>query len=156
MRRLLKVLVPPLVGFAAYFIAVRYSSEYFTLRTDEMGEGTVQSFMAYFKFFWPLLLTVAVLTQLLIVVPIWYRLFVRSRKGKLTSLFLLIFICLLFAGGISYTIWDKQNGTEHLIKEFVFMTTVQLIYWAVNLFMLYLLTKKKPEQATEEPDTAVE
>src|ERR1700742_1739999 len=148
MRSLLKVILPPLVGFAAYFIAIRYSSVYFTLRIDEMGEGTITAFMAYYRYFMPLLFTVAVLTQFLIVTPIWDRVFLRSITGKYISLFILCLICVLFAAGISYSIWDKQSGIDHVIKVGLFMTAVQLVYWAVNLFILYLLTKK-PKQATE-------
>lgn len=148
MRKLLKVIIPPLVGFAAYFIAIRYSSVYFTLRIDEMGEGTITAFMAYYRYFLPLLFTVAVLTQLLIVVPIWDRVFLKSAAGKFISSMILWFICVLFAAGISYTIWDKQSGINHVVKVGLFMTAVQLVYWAVNLFVLYLLTKK-PEQPTE-------
>ena len=55
---------------------------------------------------------------------------------------------MLFATGISYTIWDKQTGIKHLIEESFFMTAVQLVYWAVNLFVLYFLTKK-PEKSTD-------
>ena len=117
-----------------------------------MGEGTIEAFMAYFRYFLPLLFTVAVLTQLLIVVPIWDRVFLRSGTGKVISLIFLCFICFLFAAGISYAIWEKQSGHRHLIKVCLFMTTVQLVYWGVNLFVLYLLTKKA-NQLPEVPET---
>jgi hypothetical protein len=140
-----------MVGFAAYFIAIRYSSVYFTLRIDQMGEGTITAFMAYYRFFLPLLFTVAVLTQLIIVVPVWDRVFLKSSTGKFLSTLILCLICVLFAAGMSYTIWDKQSGVDHVIKVGLFMTAVQLIYWAVNLVVLYILTKK-PEQAAEAID----
>lgn len=149
MRKLLKVLVPPLIGFAAYFIAIRYSSKYFTLRIDEMGEGTIESFMAYYRYFMPLLFTVAALTQLLIVVPVWDKVFLKSTTGKLISLFILCLICLLLAAGISYAIWDKPSGEWHLVKVCLFMTVVQLVYWVVNLFVLYLLHKNQDHPGEE-------
>ena len=148
MRNLLKVLLPPFIGFGAYFLAIRFSSVYFSLRIDKLGEGTIESFMAYFKYFLPLLFTVAVLTQFLIVVPVWDRIFLRSKTGKFISSLVLCFICLLFAAGISYCIWDRQSGVDHVIKVCAFMTTVQLVYWTVNLFVLYFLTKK-PEPIAE-------
>jgi hypothetical protein len=153
MRSLLKVILPPLVGFAAYFIAIRYSSVYFTLRIDEMGEGTITAFMAYYRYFLPLLFTVAMLTQFLIVVPIWDRVFLRSITGKLISLLILCLICVLFAAGISYAIWDKQSGVEHVERVCVFMTIVQLVYWTVDLCILHLLTKKPMQSPEEIPDT---
>ncbi|MEO6848985.1 MAG: hypothetical protein ABI203_06615 [Mucilaginibacter sp.] len=152
MRKLLKVILPPFIGFVVYFLAIRYSSIYFTLRIDEMGEGTVAAFMAYFKYFLPLLFTVAVLTQLLIVVPVWDRVFLRSKLGKFGSLFTLCIICLLFATGISYAIWEKTSGFKHLLSVSVFLATIQLIYWTVNLLIMYLLTDKStklPEASDE-------
>lgn len=148
MRKLLKVLLPPFIGFAAYFVAIRYSSVYFTLRIDELGEGTIESFMAYYRYFMPLLFTVAVLTQFLIVVPVWDRVFLKSNTGKLISSLILCMICLLLAAGISYCIWDRQSSVFHVIKVCAFMTAVQLVYWMVNLFVLYFLTNK-PEPVTD-------
>jgi hypothetical protein len=153
MRSLLKVWLPPFVGFAAYFVAIRYSSLYFTLRIDEMGEGTITAFMAYYRYFLPLLFIVAILTQYLIVVPVWDRVFLRSRAGKFASTLILVIICVLFAGGISYTIWDKASGVGHLEKVYLFMTSVQLVYWFVNLGVLYFLTKK-PEPPVEDTQAA--
>jgi hypothetical protein len=153
MRKLLKVLLPPFIGFGAYFLAIRYSSVYFTLRIDELGEGTIESFMAYFRYFLPLLFTVAVLTQFLIVVPVWDRVFLKSKAGKIISSLILCFICLLFAAGISYCIWDRQSSVYHVIKVCAFMTAVQLVYWTVNLFVLYFLTKK-PEPIAEVHESA--
>ena len=109
--------------------------------------------MAYFRYFMPLLFIVAILTQLLIVVPVWDRVFLRSNTGKFISLLILCLICLLFAAGISYAIWDKASGEWHLIKVFLFMTAVQLIYWFVNLVVVYLLAKK-PEPTAEPIETA--
>ena len=155
MRKLLKFILPPFIGFVVYFIAIRYSSVYFTLRIDEMGEGTITAFMAYFRYYMPLLFIVAVLTQVLIVTPVWDKLFLKSNTGKVISLLVLCLICLLLAAGISYCIWDRRSGTRHVVKVCAFMTAVQLIYWGVNLTILYLLTKK-PEPITEETEQSVE
>jgi len=155
MRSLLKVLLPPFIGFGAYFLVVRFSSVYFTLRIDKLGEGTIESFMAYFRYFLPLLFTVAVLTQYLIVVPVWDGLFLKSGRGKLISSLILCFICLLFAAFISYCIWDRQSSRWHVVKVCVFMTGVQLVYWTVNLFVLYLLTPK-PDPIVKESEQPME
>jgi len=155
MRTLLKVLLPPFVGFVAYFLAVRYSSVYFALRIDKLGEGTVESFMAYFKYFMPLLFVVAILTQYLIVVPVWNRVFLKSNTGKFISVLILCLICVLFAAFISYCIWDRQSHAWHVVKVCVFMTGVQLVYWTVNLVVLYFLTKK-PEPAVKQIEESAE
>ena len=43
MKKFVKVVIPPFIGFSFYFIAVRYSPYYFTLKPDEMGSGNLQS-----------------------------------------------------------------------------------------------------------------
>ncbi|MBS1525124.1 MAG: hypothetical protein JST19_05710 [Bacteroidetes bacterium] len=141
----MKILLPPFVGFAAYFLAVRYSSVYFQLRIDEIGEGTVQGFMAYYRYALPLLFVVAVLTQAIIVVPLWDKVTHKSAWGKAISFFILFFICLVFAAGISYLIWDRQTGTGHLIRTCLFLSAVQLGYWIINILVLSLFKIKAPK-----------
>ncbi len=139
MKKLLKTLLPPFVGFAVYFTVIRYSSFYFSLRIDEMGEGNLLAFMAYYRYLLPLLFTVSVLTQLLMVIPVWDSVKGKSNAGKIWASVSLVIVCLLFAAGMSYAIWDKSDGVHHLFMLFSFMVAVQLVYWAINLFILRLL-----------------
>jgi hypothetical protein len=159
MRKLLKVLLPPFVGFAVYFIAVRYSGIYFTLKLDEMGVGSLSSFMAYYRYFLPLLFVVAILTQLLIVVPLWQKLHTYKKWfSKLADAVSLCFICLVFAAALSYPISDLSNGHRHYLHVTLFMTVVQLGYWAINLFILYLLDKPhshKPKKEKSKAETGI-
>jgi hypothetical protein len=144
-----KVILPPLTGFALYFLAVRYSGIYFTLQIGDMGEGTLQAFMAYYRYFLPLLFVVGVLTQLLIVLPIWEKARRYQKTGsKIADLVSLLFICLLFAGGLSYLISDPQHNFHHFVSIALFMTAVQVGYWLVNFLILYLLGPrlKKPDE----------
>jgi len=139
MKKLLRVLLPPFVGFAVYFLMVRYSSFYFSLRIDEMGEGNLLAFMSFYRYLLPLLFTVSVLTQLLIVIPIHRKVMAKNGAGKKWAAVFLVFVCLLFSSGISYAIWDKSDGIHHLLKLFTFMSGTQLGYWVINLFVLRLL-----------------
>src|ERR1700748_1680730 len=106
MRKLLKVLLPPFAGFLVYFIAVRYSPVYFNLRIDEIGMGNLESFMAFYRYSLPLLFVVAILTQILIVIPIHRFLNGAKMLLQIAVSFDMFLICLLFATGISYAIWD--------------------------------------------------
>src|ERR1700760_1636523 len=106
MKNFLKVILPPAVGFAIYFVAISYSAVYFNLRIDEMGEGNLLAFMSFYRYLMPLLFLVAVLTQLLIINPIARNVSRKSRSGKIWALFFLILVCMVFAAGISYAIWD--------------------------------------------------
>jgi len=104
-----------------------------------MGEGNLVAFMAYYRYLLPLLFTVSVLTQLLIIIPIWNNVKDKTTTGKVWASVSLLVVCLLFAAGMSYAIWDKSEGIHHLLKLFTFMTAVQLAYWMINLFILRLL-----------------
>ncbi|WP_259070622.1 hypothetical protein HDF24_17260 [Mucilaginibacter sp. X4EP1] len=139
MKKLLKILLPPFAGFSLYFLGVRYNPEYFDLNIGDIGSGGLAGFMAYYKFTLPLLFTVAVLTQLLIVIPIWNGVLNRSATRKWVAFISLILTCVLFAGGISYLIWDEPTGRHHLVVVFLFMLAVQLVYWFIDLFVLFLL-----------------
>jgi hypothetical protein len=112
---------------------------YFTLKIDEMGLGNLKSFMAFYRYTLPLLFLVAVLTQLLIIVPIWRSLVEKTAADKVNLIIDLFFICFVFALGISYAIWDPQRGIHNLVKLVGFMSAVQLVYWSINLLILYLL-----------------
>ncbi len=139
MKKLLKVILPPFIGFSLYFAGVRYSPDYFDLTIGQIGTGTLAGFMAFYKYALPLLFFIAILTQLLIVMPAWNNLVHRSARAKIWSLFFLILVCLVFAGGISYLIWDKTTGIHHLEKAFLFLTVIQLLYWAINLLTLSVI-----------------
>jgi hypothetical protein len=138
MKKLLKVLIPPFIGFSLYFIAVRYSPYYFTLKPDEMGDGKLQSFMSYYRYCVPLLFVVGLLTQLLIFVPVWDKVVTRSVSAKWLSFLTLCFICLVLAGAIAYAMWDTYS-VKHLIKLSIFMTGVQITYWVMNIVLMYMI-----------------
>jgi hypothetical protein len=139
MKKLLRVMLPPFIGFFIFFVGVRYSSVYFTLKIDEMGLGNLKSFMAFYRYTLPLLFFVAVLTQLLVIVPVWRSLVEKTVADRINLIIDLCFVCFVFALGISYAIWDPQRGIHNLIKLVGFMSAVQLVYWFINLLILYLL-----------------
>jgi len=139
MKKLLKVILPPFIGFSLYFIGVRYSPNYFDLTIGQIGTGTLAGFMAFYKYALPLLFFIAILTQLLIVMPAWNKLVHKSARARIWSLIFLVIVCLVFAGGMSYLIWDRSTGTDRLVKTFLFMTAVQLGYWLINLFTLSVI-----------------
>jgi hypothetical protein len=141
MKKLLKVVLPPFIGFGLYFICVRYSSVYFDLNIGQIGTGTLNGFMAFYKYSLPLLFVVALLTQLLIINPIWNAAIKKSKAGKMWTVSLIFFVCLLLAGAISYVIWDHSTGTQHLILSFLFMAGVQIFYWLIDFGVLSILDR---------------
>jgi len=151
MKKLLKVILPPFIGFSLYFIAVRYSPYYFNLKPDEMGDGNLQSFMSYYRYCVPLLFVVGLLTQLLIFVPVWDKVITRSASAKWLSFLILCFICLIFAAAIAYAMWDTYSG-KHLFKLWVFMAGVQITYWLMNIVLMYLIDAWLYRPAKIEPE----
>ncbi|HVW95790.1 MAG TPA: hypothetical protein VHA56_07465 [Mucilaginibacter sp.] len=139
MRKLLKVLLPPFTGFLLFFAGVRYSSVYFDLKIDEIGMGNLKSFMAFYRYALPLLFMVALLTQLLIVMPVWRKLVKTTLANRINIIIDICFVCVVLAFGISYTIWEPETGVNKLVKLTAFMSGVQVIYWSINLWILYLL-----------------
>jgi hypothetical protein len=148
-RKFFKVLLPPLIGFAIYFAAIRYSPEYFNLRIGEIGQGDIVGFMSYYRYALPLLFVIALLTQLLIVVPIWEGLSYSPAAYKATIVIDLFFICLLFALMISYPISDLQADIHHFFELLGFMTLVQVLYWLINSLILHLLDDKANPKKTD-------
>lgn len=143
--------MPPLVGFAIYFVALHYSGLYFTLKIDEMGGGMVRSFLAYYRYFLTLLFIVGVLTQIVITIPAWNTAFKYERwYSKLADIIGLCFLCLVFAAGLCYPICDVKNDFPHYRQLVLFMTGIQIGYWVINLLILYLIdhsTVKTPTDA---------
>jgi len=137
MKKLLKIILPPFIGLSLYFIGVRYSPDYFDLTIGQIGTGTVAGFMAFYKYALPLLFFVAILTQLLIVMPVWNKMVRSGTSARIWTSVTVAIICLLFAGAISYLIWDRSAGVNRLVKTFVFLSAIQLIYWAINFFVLW-------------------
>jgi hypothetical protein len=112
-----------------------------------MGNGTIKSFMAYYRYTMPLLFAIAVLTQYLIINPVWNHLQGKPKTTKIIEAVSFWFICLLFAIGLSYPITENFS---HLTRMVGFMTVVQTIYWIIDLFILHLLTNKpQPESTTD-------
>jgi hypothetical protein len=139
MKKLLMIIVPPFVGFFIFFTAIRYSSIYFTLRMDEMGGGEIRSFMAYYRYMLPLLFVIGLLTQVLVIVPVWNNMRINPAGNRVNALIDLVFICLVFALGISYIIWDPATPFSGFIKLAGFMCGVQLVYWIINITTLYII-----------------
>ena len=141
MKNLLKVILPPLIGFLILFCAGQLGYDYFTTAGNQVGSATISSLIDFFGYVYilPMLFIVALLTQLLIVVPTWNGSMHKPGVVLLNAIVDLVFVCLIFALGISYAILDRPDGAAYLVKLVAFNTVTQLVYWLINLFVLLLL-----------------
>ncbi|WP_461453154.1 hypothetical protein [Mucilaginibacter sp.] len=151
----MKTFLPPFAGFVVFAVIVLLQSIIFPIHLGDMGQGSLHAFMACFYYFWPLYFITALLTQYVIVLPVWEIAHSWSMVGKDAAVTVLGLICTGFAGAIAYIIWDEQTGWLHLADMAVQMLLIQLAYWIINFFMLGLIVggkiklKHKAKPATE-------
>ncbi|HMG07153.1 MAG TPA: hypothetical protein VK609_01525 [Mucilaginibacter sp.] len=150
MRKLLKVLLPVLIDFGIFGVVVKYNMPDHPMKLIEIGNGNLYSLMAYFHLFWLLLLAVGILTQYLIIVPLWDNKAVKSVKARIIIGICIAVICIAFAGAISYIIWDPTEGRGPLLSFWWYLSEIQLVYWVVTFIILYLMDKHKFVKATPE------
>lgn len=138
----LKVIIPPLVAFLVFAAIIRYNPLGNNLEgISDIGNGMASGLIDYYKIFAPFQFMIAVLTQYLIIMPLWDKILLNHRSAF--GIFVgIILVCLVIATGISYVIWDKATGTQHWISITLFMTGVQLLYWSVNFLTLAVLNWK--------------
>lgn len=149
MKKLLKIFLPPFAGFVIFAALIKFGP--FAKHIGglpDIGNETLYGLMDYFKIFTPLLFATAVLTQLLIIIPLWRKILSRSHR----LMHILMFVCIvttILSAGISYLIWDSATGAGHLISIFLFMSVVQVFYWLINFGVLYRIDKKEFDAPAE-------
>lgn len=141
MKTLFQILLPPFAAFLIFALLIKFGPLAKHIGgLPDIGNETLYGLMDYFKTFAPLLFLTALLTQLLIIIPLWRR--ILKKAHKLTNI--LIFVCAtttVLSAAVSYVIWDKATGTGHLISIFLFMAGVQVFYWLMNFGVLYLMDR---------------
>lgn len=139
MKKLLKIFLPPFIGLLVFSVAINRNIVSITQNLHEMGLGEIKSFTTFYRYTMPLLYVIAVLTQLLVINPVWRMLRRKTTADRINLIVDLFFICLTFSLGIAYAIWDRTTGTGRLIGLTEFLLTVQAIYWVVNLLIMYVI-----------------
>jgi hypothetical protein len=155
-KYLIKIILPPLFAFWSFAVLIKLSPYFHHVDVGNLGEDSVDGLISYYKIFAPAQIAIAILTQILIAMPLWRKI-VASRTAAISIFSVLVVVCAIFAFAIARIIWDPATGKKHLIDIGCFMTAVQLFYWTVDFLILYLLDwklirtrKGKPESKTEE------
>ena len=139
MKKLLKTFFAPFIGFLVFSVAINRNFFNIVSKLKEIGLGEITSLTVFYRYTLPLMYLVAVLTQLLIINPVWRMLRRKTAADRVNLIVDLFFICLTFSLGIAYVIWDRATGTDHLIGLTEFFLSVQVVYWIVNLLIMYLV-----------------
>ncbi|MBK0379532.1 hypothetical protein [Mucilaginibacter segetis] len=152
MKYLLKVIIP-LVPFWVFAVLIKFTPFFHYVNAgDTIGEDSVYGLIAYYKVFAPLLMLIAVITQYLMVMPLWN--IIRRKPKSTAGIFIsMFFISLLLAFGLAYIIWDPVTGYFHFASIGLFMAGVQVFYWTINFLVLYLLDWKVFGKAVSVPIT---
>jgi hypothetical protein len=140
-KYLIKIILPPLVAFWLFAGFIKFTPFFPHVDTKSIGEDSVIGLIAYYKIFAIGQIVIAVLTQFLIVMPLWNKILAKP-KSAITIFSIMLFLCAAFAFGLAYIIWDPITKTSHLMDIGLFMTGVQLFYWVINFLLLYLLDFK--------------
>lgn len=155
-KYLVKLVLPPLFAFWSFAVLIKYSPVFHRVGTASLGEDSVYGLISYYKIFAPAQIAIALLTQILIAIPLWKKI-IASRAAAISIFCVLVLLCAIFAFGIAYAIWDPTTGRGRLLDIGCFMTAVQLYYWTINFLLLYLLdwklirtAKAKPEDETSD------
>lgn len=151
MRKLFSIILPPGIAFLLFATAIKYHP----LATHigglaDIGNETLYGLIGYFKIFTPLLFVTALLTQLLIVLPLWKK--VTTAKRFLGVFGIICLLTTLLALSVSYLIWDNATGVRHLVLSVLFMDGVQLIYWVIDFGVLFLIHRKRFKTVSAEPE----
>jgi hypothetical protein len=140
--RFLKIVLPPIIAFLIFAFLIKHDISRLSLDgLSAIGDGTVGGLIAYYKIFTPVLFVIALLTQYLMIMPLWDKI-LRARKAVFGIFIGIALVCLIPGIGLSYVIWDKASGIAHLVAIAEFMTKVQFFYWGINFAVLFLLDLK--------------
>ncbi|GAA3983936.1 hypothetical protein [Mucilaginibacter dorajii] len=138
----MKTFLPVIIAFMGFALFVIVSDFTRAMQIGDMGEGNIHAFMACFYYCWPLYFVVAILTQWIIIKPVWNAIVLHSALGALTTFIIVAVVCALAAGGVAYFIWDENAGYDNLTWLATIMLFIQLAYWGVNFFIMFLVTGK--------------
>lgn len=151
LKYFIKIILPPLFAFWAFALFIKFTAFFHYVDTKSIGEDSVYGLIAYYKIFALGQIAIAELTQFLIVMPLWNKILAKPRAA-ITIFSIMLLVCLIFAFGLAYIIWDPVTKIGHLLDIGLFMTGVQLFYWILNFLLLYLLDWKafrKPAPTAE-------
>ncbi|MFA6085800.1 hypothetical protein [Mucilaginibacter sp.] len=135
MRSLLKAFLPTFILFSIFARITAVDDLHRNLH-DGLTQITLPGLMLYFSYLAPLLYAILFLTQLLIIMPMWNR-----ANNKIKVAIPVSIASLLLSLGISYIIWNSASGINDLFSSIITLFLLQMVYWVLNLFILFLMDK---------------
>jgi len=139
MKSLLRIFLPTFILFSIFARITALDNLHRNL-PGGVTEITLSALMFYFSYFAPLLFVILILTQYLIIMPLWRRF--TNSYSTVAQMFIIVLVAVFLpAFFMSYVIWDKALGNISLLRSVATLFSVQIIYWVLNLFILYLIDR---------------
>lgn len=149
----IKIILPPLIAFWAFALFVKFTPDLHRVNgLEKLGDFTVPGLIAYYKIFAPGQIVIALLTQWLIAMPLWKKILAKPASAILIFSLILL-VCAICGFGLAYIIWDPATPLSECVKIGLFMTGVQVFYWAINFLCLYLLDFKSFKKVAPQTET---
>lgn len=138
MKTLLKLLLPTLIPFVIF---ARYTAldEAHKHISGQLTEISLNSLMYYFRYSAPVLCVILLLTQYVIIIPIWNSLNAKLWKAVVFTLIWVLLATALLSAGVSYVVWDQSLGSSTLNSSIKTLFAIQALYWLVNIIILLII-----------------
>ena len=135
MKLLVRCFIPTFTLFSL-FARVTKLDELHRHLPGAVTEISLPALMLYFSYMSPVIYAILVLTQLLILLPLYDKAGIKFKSLLIPAIVtgaILSFI-------ISYIIWD---GTAFLslIRSVYTLFSLQMIYWSFNIIILFIIDK---------------
>jgi len=141
MKKVFKIFLPVITGFLPLWI---FYEIYFLINPIDpqvVGDGAMRSLFVFEYIFFPAILWVMILVQMILLRPLWDMAIKSLKKTQLIISISLAIFCILMGILIGYAIWYPTNGFKDLLIQCYIWCTALFIYFGMNLTTLYFLDK---------------
>jgi hypothetical protein len=144
-KRTAKLFLPVLIGLHVPFLYIQIDSLLNPIDLTAAGKGAMYGSQVFDYVLFPALLVILIVGQWLIILPLWNRVFINSRRVLLSSLFTGIIISVLLGILLGY-LTSKTADIDAMIIPASVMSGFVVIYCIGNTITLYLLDRSYIKQ----------
>jgi hypothetical protein len=138
MKTVLQVFVPAFVPFPIMAWLGKLLISYDD-KAASLSEVTFSSLKSFLSVAMPLLFIVAVLLQILMVMQ--FKNILQVRYAYKRFILIVTAVAILLSYTVAYIIWEPQLGVSSLLRSVGVMTTVQAIYWLLNISTIHIIDR---------------
>ena len=140
-KKAAKIFLPVLIGFNVPFLGIQIDALLNPIDLDKAGKGAMLGSQVFDYVLVPAMLVILLIIQWVMILPMWNRIFVHSRRVLLSSLIIGIFISVLTGMLFGYLVCTEQSDMYNLINAVLLMCGLIVAYCILNTVTLYLLDR---------------